>query len=218
MQSYPRSLGETSRMSTILNTSNCLTPSIITQFLPRATAISELYQVSFSGPICRQTPRPLWCRFCCGPNWGVWGSGFPSKLRQAPGGQQSPQSQEMQPASINSTPQMLAMSHLHEPDFFWTWELQHIVTAWGHRRNQLTIEMSWNHNDKLKTSNRFILVPDMTALTPMTTYLYSQRKRDILRLHVLTCSELMWGCRLQQKGGKPNGVGPHGSIRRLAGP
>ena len=46
-------------LSTRPNSSSSLTPSIMTQSLPQATAISELhedYQINFSGPIPRQTP------------------------------------------------------------------------------------------------------------------------------------------------------------------
>ena len=41
-----------------------------------------------------------------------------------------------------------------------------------------------NHDEKLETCNRFILVPDMTAMTPMTTYLHTEQKKEILRFHV----------------------------------
>ena len=107
MLSYPWSLGEITIMSTIPNSSSRLTPSIIIQFVPQATAINELYQVHFSSPIPQRPPRsrctrprPLGHRICCGPNWVVWVCGFPSELPPAPGGQQPPQSQDMQPTSI----------------------------------------------------------------------------------------------------------------------
>ena len=57
-----------------------------------------------------------------------------------------------------------------------------------------------NHNEKLETYNRFISVPNMTAMTPTTTYLHTEQNRETLRFHVLTCWELMWGCRLQAPG------------------
>ena len=70
-----------------------------------------------------------------------------------------------------------------------------------------------NHDEKLETCNRFILVPDMTAMTPMTTYLHTEQKSEILRFHVLDTFQTdvkLSGTSTTRRW--PNGVGPHGSI------
>ena len=76
--------------------------------------------------------------------------------------------------------------------------------------------------DKLETCNRFILVPEVTAMTPiMTTYLHTEQKRETLRFHVfdmfqtdVTLSVTSTTRRGPAKGGWPRWV--DWMIRRLA--
>eukprot|EP00434_Breviolum_minutum_P023837 symbB.v1.2.021030.t1/scaffold1798.1/size163522/9 len=68
-------------------------------------------------------------------------------------------------------------SHL-DPFFVKTWRLSSSAST-------PLKPMLVNHNEKLETCNRFILVPEMTAMTPiMTTYLHTEEKRETLRFHV----------------------------------